>query len=164
MTNRIQGNLQVDGRISSTHLDVPAQTITDAAISATAGIAAGKLQHQHQPVVAQPIGLAAADETRVIHVVRGTAGQAYAFAAGCVVANVGDSKVEVDLLKNGASILSAKIEINSGHANRAVVAGTIPSGTLAAGDVLEVAIDATVGTGTLGQGTFAVLTVRESAD
>ena len=86
-----------------------------------------------------------------------------AFAAGCVTACIGDSTIEVDLLKNGVSVLSAAIEIDSGDADYAAVAGTVSSASVVAGDVLEVAITVTAGTGTLGEGVFAALTLEEKA-
>jgi len=143
--------------------NIPAGTITDAMVAAAAGVAYSKLEHQHRCVVAQESDTSAADETHVAHVVVGTAGTLLEFKIGAVVANVGAAVVDVDLLKNGVSVLSAPVQIDNGDAAYALVAGTISDTTLAAGDVLEVDIDGTIGGGTLAKGVFAYIDLKEDA-
>jgi len=151
MAHRIEGSMQVTGRLTPQFLDVPAETITNAMVSSSAAITAAKLQHQHQVCHGQP-NTAAADETRVLHVVRGAIGEALSFVAGSIAKAIDNAICTVDLKKNGASILSSVITLDSANTNRV------------AGDVLEVVIDGTIGTGTLPTGVFCSLTLREAAD
>lgn len=163
MAHRVDGSMQVTGRLTAQFLDVPAETITNAMVSSSAGIEAEKLEHQHQVTYGQP-NTASADETRVLHVVRGAIGEALAFVAGSIAKAVGDAVCTLDLKKNGSSILSSVITLDSANTNRVAEAGTILSSSLVAGDVLEVVIDGTIGTGTLPTGVFCSLTLREAAD
>jgi len=134
-------------------------------VEASAGIEASKLEHQHRATYAQESATtAAAAEDRVVHVVKGTTGTLKTFSAGCVVANIGDSTIDVDLHKNGVSILTAAIEIDSGDAAYAIVAGIINTAAVVADDVLEVVVTVTAGTGTLGKGVFASLDLWEDVD
>ncbi len=161
MSFRHTDNGEFRGQVVFSNLVPSLGCISDVHVQAAANIAASKVEQRNRQVYAQESAAAAADGAYVIHVA-GAAGAVVSFGAGCVVANIGNSVVEVDLLKNGNSILSAAIEIGSGDAARAVVAGTVSAETLAAGDVLEVNIDGTAGAGTLGKGVFAVLDVREN--
>lgn len=141
---------------------VPDSSFGDAQMSASDPVSCTKLDHQHNRILAQAHGSASADERRVIHCAR-AAGVLTAIRAGVVVAAVGDSTVTVDLYKNGASILSAVITLDSGDAAFAEVAGAIDTDDYIAGDVFEVVIDATVGTGTLPQGVYVDAVFREGA-
>lgn len=165
MSSRIDGHLHVAGTLSAATLDVPAGTLRDAGVHANADIAAEKLEHQHQPVYAQASGTTAFAETRVVHVVQGDAAELVAFEvglAGLVIS--GDSTITVDLKKNGASVLSAAVVLDNGDALRTGVAGTVTMAAAVAGDVYEVVVTVSAGTGTLGKGLFALLKLREKAD
>ena len=134
-------------------------------VEASAGIEASKLEHQHRATYAQESATtAAAANDRVIHVVKGTTGTLKTFSAGCVVANIGNSTIDVDLHKNGVSVLTAAISIDSGDAAYAIVAGIIDTAAVVADDVLEVVVTVTAGTGTLGKGVFASLDLWEDVD
>jgi len=163
-TSRLEGDYYVAGNFSSTTLNIPAGTVTNAMVNANADIAASKLEHPICKTFSQNSAVTAADQTLVVHGVRGATGTTIAFEVGCVVANIGDSTVAFDLLKGGVSVLSAAVTVDSGDAARAIVAGTISTATLADGDVLELSIDATVGTGTLGKGAFATVFIYEDSD
>jgi hypothetical protein len=67
----------------------------------------------------------------------------------------------VDLQKNGVSILSAPVTLNSSGTNYVSQAATISSAGLVAGDVLEVVTVATAGGGTLPTGVFAAARITE---
>jgi hypothetical protein len=151
------------GTLTASSFTPPASSVSNASIEAGANVDAAKLDHQHQQVVTQVHGSAAVDERRVIHVVKGATATLIAFRAGVVVACIGDSTITVDLRKNGTTMLTAVISIDSGDAAYAILSATLASTSLVTGDVLEVVIDATVGTGTLGQGLFAEVTLRERA-
>ena len=160
---RIEGDVYVAGNLRAHTMTVPAGAVTDDGVAAGADIQATKVRHEHRQVYAQESATSAADEARVIHAVRGAAAEAVAFVAGAVVKAIGDAIVEIDLLKNGASILTAPIELNSTQADYEVVAGVIDTAALVAEDVLEIVIDGTIGTGTLPKGVFAALSVHEDA-
>lgn len=140
---------------------VPASSFGDTQIGTTNPIGANKVKHQHHKQLSQAHGSAAAAERRVVHVAR-AAGTVESFEAGVVVAAVGDSTATADLYKNGASILTAAVEIDSGDAAYAEVAGAISSAAYVAGDVFEVVVTVAAGTGTLPQGLYAAAVLRES--
>lgn len=154
MASRIEGNFAFTGDVSF------AGAIT---LPADASVETSKLQHRNHKCYAQEAATTAADESRVIHTVYGTTGTIKSFKGGCVVANIGDSTVTFDLKKNGTTVLSGVVTLNSTHSAYQVVAGSISSASVAASDVLSVTIDATVGTGTLGKGAFAELVIDELA-
>lgn len=161
--SRLEGDLNVAGSITCRTFSPPAGSILNAAVKADAGIEATKLQHRFQPVVAQP-NTAAADETRVAHVVYGASGAIVAFAAGSIAKAVGDATCTVDLKVNGATVLSTPITLDNANTNRLAEAGTVTTPALVAGDVLEVVIDGTIGTGTLPTGVFAQITLTEAGN
>jgi len=164
MSFRIEEPGQFRGTVVFLDLKPNDGSIKKEHVEAGAGIEASKLEHQHRAVYAQESATSAADEARTVHVVHGTAGTLLAFKAGSVVANIGDSEIAVDLLVNGVSVLTAVITLDSGDAAYAVVAGVIDDDTLSAGDVIEVSVDGTVGTGTLGKGVFAYVDLEEDYD
>jgi len=135
--------------------------VGDDEVKVGAGIAATKLEHQHRAVYEQESDTTAAAETRVVHVVRGTSGTLKAINAGCVTACVGNATVTVDLLVNGASVLTATFDLTSAESAYELVAGTIDTDTLEAGDVVEIDIAVAAGTGTLGKGVFAYVDIHE---
>lgn len=161
--SRIEGNVYANGNISAKTMTLPAGTVTNTGVADAAGIAATKLDHQHRIAFSQESATTAADVARVVHQVRGATGTIIAFAAGCVVPCVGDSTIAVDLLKNGVSILSTAAALSVAEAAYAVAATTIATAALVAGDVLEIEIVGTIGTGTLGLGVFAAVTIEEKA-
>lgn len=154
MASRMEGNVVFTGDVSFT---------AGITLPANAAVETSKLQHRHQKCYSQEIATTAADEGRVLHVVSGTSGTIKSFKAGCVVPNIGDSTVAFDLKKNGVSVLSGVVTLTASHAAYELVAGAFSSTSVAAGDVLSVVIDATIGTGTLGKGAFAELVVDELA-
>lgn len=153
MSSRIDDNLHVAGRLSCTELSIPAATVVDST----------NLEFRRVITYAQA-NAAAADETRVIHNVCGTTGTLVAFKAGSIAKAVGDSTCTFDLKKNGTTVLSGVISIDSTNTNYLAESGTITSASVAVGDTLTVVIDATIGTGTLPTGVFCTLVLDEDAD
>jgi hypothetical protein len=152
MSNRIQGDLRVIGTITADN-NVPSDgSVTDAKIAAAAAISVDKINHQHFKSHSQP-NTTATTETRILHVAR-SAGTVDEFAAGSIGIAVGAATVTVDLKKNGSSILSAVITLDTGNTTRVVETGTISGGTYAADDWFETIITATAGGGTLQTGVF----------
>jgi len=138
----------------------PSGDITNDNVAASAGIDASKLDHHYRAMFAQNHGTAAAAQRIAFHGSRGT-GTIIGFKAGLVGACSGDSTISVDCYKNGSTILSAPISLDSGDAAFSETAGTLSVTTCADGDVFEVVVTTTPGTGTLGQGVFAYLDIDE---
>lgn len=109
----------------------------------------------------------AADATQFLAMIVGSAGTLKAVHAGCLVANVGDSTITIDIKQGNAAegsttVLSAPISLDSGDSNREAVAGSLSVTTLNNEDVIEVVINATIGTGTLGIDLFVMLVYDEN--
>ena len=82
----------------------------------------------------------------IAHVVVGATGTLRYFAAGNVSPLTGAATIAVDLKKNGTTVLTGTITLDSGDAAYAVVEGTLDGDEddLVAGDVLTVHADYTV--------------------
>lgn len=161
--NTIDGDLLVRGSLVVTGtVSLPDGTVTNAKVSASADIDASKLEHQYSKVIGcAKVGVDAASEAYVAHVVYGATGTILAFKAGAVTVAGATTSLTVDLKKNGTTVLSAVITLNNGQSNYQLVSGTVTTPTLAAGDVLTVHF-ALSGTNEP-QGAFAHLVLREDA-
>lgn len=159
--SRFSGDVYFDGSLSARAMNIPANTVDNTDVQTNAGIAATKLQQQRTKTYAQESATTSVSESRVIHTIYGANATMVSFRAGSVVANIGAATITVDLKKNGVSVLSAPISLNSGHTARQMVAGTISTPAGVASDVYEVTIVATAGGGTIGKGVFAELITRE---
>lgn len=94
-----------------------------------------------------------------------------AFAAGTVkgvkagsrVAAVGDATATIDVLKNGTSILSTTIQLDSGNVAYTPENGSLDSTktSLSAGDVLTWSMSVNAGTGTLPSGVYVALSIDQ---
>ncbi len=160
--NSLVGDFNINGTLSCSHFAPPAASIGDAAIAGSAGIQASKLQHQHEPTYSQEAATNAASGTYAVHVVYGATGTVLDFKAGAAVVLTGNDTCTVDLLKNGASILTSPISLASTDTN--YVTKTAPgfsSTSLVAGDVLSVKVTATHNAGALPKGVFAQVDLRE---
>jgi hypothetical protein len=143
---------------------VPIGALTDAMVSASANIAATKLQKQFQENYSNTDSATSAlSEQRVLHVLRGSTGTLVEFAAGAVVVLTGADTCTVDLLLNGTSMLTSAIALASADTVRALKFATLASTGLTAGSCLEVKVTVNHGSGTLPKGVFARLTVLENA-
>lgn len=163
MPARIEENVTYAGDVTVIGtLTMPDGTITNAKVNSGADVAHTKLEHQHRIPYAQP-NTAATAETRVVYRCYGASGVVLSVHVGSIAKAVGDAVATVDVKKNGTTILSAPVTLNSSNTNRVAVAATLSVTTLAAGDVLEVVTTATIGTGTLPTGVFASINVSEKA-
>jgi len=139
---------------------LPAGTITNAMVSAGAGIGAEKLQHSHKQTYAQPSGDTPSAEAKVVHVCRASGGGTIvAFRCGCVVAPASGEEVVFDLLINGATALTGQVTVNDSHAAYELVDGTIDTSSLSTDDVVEIKVVSN--TGTTQKGAFAEVVVKE---
>lgn len=161
MSNTLD-SLRVNGAFSCQSATLPSGCVTASNIVSAAGVEATKLQQQYARFYAQPHGTAATSERIPIHNVYGATGTLVELVAGVVVAAAGAATVSIQLKKNGSNILSSALVIdnsNSAFAEEATTSFT--STSLVEGDVLELDITATAGGGTLPQGLYVTLIVRE---
>jgi hypothetical protein len=83
------------------------------------------------------------------------------FLAGCIVIPIGAATVTVDLRKNGSTILTGVITLNSSSISRIAQAATILTTSAVVGDWFDVVVTATASTGTLPTGVFWQLEIDE---
>ncbi len=166
--SKIIGDLTVAGHLAANTMTIPASSIRDANVASDAGISSLKLQQQYVITHAPQKSTETAVSTRYPVFVARATGTIVLFRGACVEAPVGGSTtatVVIDLFKNGTTVLSAVITINNGHADYEKVAATVASAGYVAGDVFEVDVTVTPGTGaTQGKGPIAQLIVREAAE
>lgn len=143
---------------------VPAGSFGNTQASAADPLDATKVKHQYVKTLAQVHGTPAATERRVVHVAR-AAGNVVAAEAGHVVAGAAGATLTVDVRKNGTTVLTGAISHDVTAAAFAETAGAVDATPAAyvAGDVIEVVITATAGAGTLPQGVYANVVMREGA-
>lgn len=147
----------IRGTLVPQAITLPADAVSlSSQVKAGANLNADKLEQRYSPAWSQP-NSAATTETRTVFVAR-RAGTLNEFIAGSIAKAIGDSTVTLDLKKNGTTVLSAVITLDSANTARIVEAGAISGGgAFVAGDWFEVVIVATAGTGTLPFGVFAQL-------
>jgi hypothetical protein len=160
-TSTINSNLHVIGTITASAGVTPStNSITDSHVQAGAGIAASKIEHQYTITYGQTgTGTAA---TIPIHVAYGD-GEIVSFRAGSIAIAVGAATCTVDLKKNGSSVLSSVITLDSANTARVMEAGTLSSSTYSNDDFFEVVVTATAGGGTIPTGLAVQAVLREDA-
>lgn len=119
---------------------LPDDTIDDDMVSSSDPLAANKTHNSHRAVAGQ--SGSAVDETKYAFIARG-AGTFLKFRAIQKTACAGSSTVTLDVKKNGTSILSAVITLNSASAVNTPISATITTATFAADDYIEIIINAT---------------------
>lgn len=155
----VNNDLLVNGAIYASRYVFPTGAVTNAAIVAAAAIDATKSQQQYQPCFGQN-GTAVA-ERKVIHLVQGATATIVSFKCGVRVACSGNATITVDLLKNGVSVLSAAEVLDLNDAAFAITTPVVSTTGGVVTNVYEVNVTVNAGTGTLGQGLFAQMTIRE---
>lgn len=154
-------SMHITGTVTCQYMTAPEEAAAKESFAADADVDPTKMMQRWRKTYSQKSWVFVKEESGVVHVVIGATGTLKSFHAGAVVANLGNAIVEVDRLKNGVWILLSKIELNSTHEAREVIAGDIDTISPVADDVLEVSIDGTVGTGTLAKGVFAHVVLDE---
>ena len=164
MPNVFDGDMIVRGKLIASGFTPGNDSIGSTQFNAGDPLVASKQEHQYRVGLAQPHGTAAASERRAVHLAH-AAGKVVEVRAGLTVANVGAATVTVDVRKNGTTILSAAISLTSATAafGSVIALPAVGQDAYAAGDVLEAVVTATAGGGTLGQGLYVGLTLREAA-
>jgi hypothetical protein len=167
-TNKIDGDLHVSGVFRPGAIVFPTTSIGDSEMTATRPIGVTKQVHQYNTCLGDARTTTIATTTgRFIYRAK-EAGTVVEFAAGIIVDPItwaGGGQAVVDLNKNGISATSSTITIDGttvgGIAGEQFAGFSSPSYT--AGDVFEVEITVTAGTGTLPKGFYCSLTVNEAA-
>jgi hypothetical protein len=112
--------------------------------------------HRHNVCGGEASGSAGTSYTKAVHVANAP-GTVQSFAAGVLVAAAGAATYTLDLKKNGTTVLSAVITLDSANVINVVESGAIVSSGVedyVAGDVFTVVTVATAGGGTLPQGVY----------
>lgn len=167
-TNTIDGDLRVKGRVLAETISVDSPAWDDGDIAANAAIDAGKLDHEHRPTISQEATANAVAGTYIVHTAR-AAGSIEAFECGLVTppdtaSGSGGRTAIFDLKKNGTTVLSGPVTLNSTNTAYIVAAGSLSVLSYVDGDVITVAITLGAGsTGTHAKGVFASVTLREAA-
>lgn len=161
---QIPSDVNITGTLTPRSINLPSGCVVDDDVSASADISASKLEHQYQRVsVLCDHATSAAAKRQQIHRVYGATGTILEFGVAASVAATSTGAAVINLYKNGSTILSATITLDS-----ATAAFTLkePSGftstALVAGDVLEAAIDSVSGSA-VPKGVSCHLALREDA-
>lgn len=163
MASTIDDDLVVRGTLRVNAFAIPANSVGNTQFSAADPLAAAKQEHQYVLHFTQPHGTIATSARYPIHVAHAD-GELVSFAGGVVVACAGAATITADLKKNGTTVLSSTVSIDNTNTAYLVEEATFSSTAYSANDVFEVVVTATAGGGTLGQGLFLKLVVREAAD
>lgn len=162
--SRHSGDLHVAGSLSAQTLVPSAGCVTDASVLAATNVAASKLEQQKHVHFSQVHGSAATTERRVVYIVRGATATIQEARFGVTVACIGAATITIDVYKNGSSILSSTVVLDNTNTAYTEENATFSSTSLVADDVLELVITAAAGGGTLGQGLYGQIVLRERAD
>lgn len=164
---QFESDLYVNGNIACRTLTIPDSTVTNAKVSASAAIAATKLEHQFPVHYSQAPGSAIVAATTDLHIVYGATGTIVQFEAaitGSVTA--GDYTATLDLQKSTgggsfASVLSASLVLDSANTIRVPESATLSSTSLVDGDILRLVVTVAGTTGSQSQGLIARVFLRE---
>ena len=133
--------------------------VLDAHVGAGANVDALKLRRIRN-YEAGRVGTAAS-ETIPLGRAKGV-GTVLSVFVGSVAINAGNATVTVDIKKNGTTILSAVVTLDSGNTAYVFEEGTLSgTPTLAIGDFLTAVVVATIGTGTLATGLCISVSTHE---
>lgn len=158
-SSKIDGNLVVTDNINCKTLTAREGGITNAAIAAAAAIAATKIQKPR--LLRYWKAGTAASESVPIYVCLGATATLQSIKVGSIAIAVGSATVTVDLKKNGTTVLSAVVTLNSANTARVAVDGTITVPGAVVGDFYELVITATAAGGTIPTGLFVEVEVFE---
>jgi len=150
----LTGDLIITGEIlGPTGIAYPAGSIENVDINAAAAIAASKLQRG--PIIMGNQSGTAADETIIALFCKGATATLKSFTVSNLTACAGSTALTVDLKKNGTTVLSAVLTLDSSDAAFSESEGVITVPGLVNGDYLTVVIDVTQsGTDTIATGVF----------
>ncbi len=162
MASRINDDIHISGTLTCTALDIPAGTIDNADVSASAAIAATKTVNRVRAFLNQAHGTAGTTERRTVYAARASGTIVNAWAVLSVAAS-GAATHTIAIKKNGSDILTSSIVLdNANTAYDDEAAAGFSSSAIAAGDCLEIAVTAAAGGGTLGQGLLVCVEIDEN--
>lgn len=167
--SRLEDDVHVAGTLSARTMSIPAGTVTNAGVSATAAIAASKIErHQSIDVELYAEGsITNSLASKLLHIVRGSTGQIVGFEAMVhTVAAATTQTLSLDLqlaraASTFASVLTSALILTNAVA-RTPVAATINSSSLADGDVLRLVVTAAGSTTNHFTGLNASLMITET--
>ena len=162
-TNVFDGDLVVRGTLKASAFQPPNGSIGNNQVGSADPIDASKLKHQYLARLVQPSGSSATAVTQAVHHAH-AAGSVVGVEVGAVVAATGADTVTVDVKKNGTTVLSGVVTLDSSTAAYAAVLGAVAVTAYAAGDTFTAVVTPAHSTGTLPQGLFVSLVLREGAD
>jgi len=159
---RWPGDLHVAGNLSADSMSPPDGSVGDSAIEAGANVSALKLEQQYMPTV-RTAG-AVANKTEVLHVANAP-GTLFEISAGTITLCTGTASITIDVLKNGVSVLSADLVLDSGNTARVLELASLDPAAVDydAGDWFEVTITIATPTGAVGSGLVVRGLFREEA-
>lgn len=132
----IYGDLQVTGGLSSGSLTIASGTVTNAMVASGAALDTAKMLHRYKASVRQATPAAL---TELVSVCNGLTGTIRSFKCVSAVKHTSGSTT-IDLKKNGTTVLSSTVVLDSGNTNYIAESGTLSVTTLVAGDVLSVVV------------------------
>jgi hypothetical protein len=164
--SRFDSDLQVDGHLTAKSMSIPASSIDDEDIKAGANIDPTKMRHEFRARYTQEASGNAAAATTVLHNAR-AAGTVNGVKVGLVTppdTAVGSSgrTATIDIKKNGTTILSATVTLDSTNTAYVAVAGTVSSAAYSAGDTFTAVQTVGGSAGTHAKGVFVELSLYES--
>jgi len=159
--NGVDGDFLVGGTLYVGSFVPSSGSIRNASVAADAAIAASKLEHQF--ALTYGTSGTAASATIPIHCAYGATGDVISIKAGSVAIAVGAATVTVDLKKNGTTVLTGVITLDTGNTAYIGEAGSILTAPYVAGDTFTLVVVATAGGGTLPTGLFVTVILREDA-
>lgn len=160
---REDGDVYVAGTLSANVIVLPNNVVKNANVAVGGSglnIAYTKLTSQRVLTYEQP-NTTTTTATVPLYVAQGATGAVLYVRAGNIVKAVGAATVTVDVQKNGTTILSSVITLDSTNTNRVVEAGTVSVPAYSTGSWFDVIVTATAGGGTLPTGLYVDMGVAE---
>lgn len=158
------GDLHVKGILSFDGIEYPTEKLGNEAVDPADPLEVNKVRQQVNRLYTQSKGAAVATVTGVVQHLALTNGSLDSVQLGLLVASTGAATIVVDLKKNGVTVLTAPVTLNSTHAAYTIVtAGIAGGGGYLADDIFELTVTATAGGGVVGQGLFVNMTFREGS-
>lgn len=156
---RIPGDMHVAGVLSADKFNLNDGSVGDAEVDGARPISVLKIGHQYIKDV-KTVGAVAA-KTEPIHVAYGN-GTLVAVDAGTVTLCTGSASITIDVQKNGVTVLSTPLILDSGNVARILEAGAIASGAYVSGDWFDVVVTIATPSGAVGTGLIVRLVFREA--
>lgn len=160
-----QGNLIIGGTLKvAGGIVFAVNSLNGTAINPASPVPTASQTHQHTSEYSEPNATThAAIGDKVLHACRGN-GTIKELAVGTIGLCTGTAAITIDLKKNGTTVLTGVLTLNSSNTAKLAVAASLGASlTFVSGDVLEIVTTASAGSGAVGTGFFCRLTVDEDA-